>query len=446
MKQPNPWRVFAVVGLAVFLSILDLFIVNIAFPDLRRDLTGSSLPALSWVLTAYAIVFAAVLVPAGKLGDLFGRRRMFAGGLALFTLGSALCALAPSLGLLIAARVLQGAGAAALTPNSLGLVLPLFPPERRAAVIGAWAAIGAVGASLAPPLGGLLVEASWRWIFVVNVPLGVLAIVLALREIPEIRDVRATRMPDLAGIALLVGAVGGLTLGLAEGPEWGWDGRVIAAFAAAIVLGAAFLRRTARHPAPVVELSLLRVPAFALAGLSTFLFSAGFAGLLFGNVIFFTEVWDYSVLEAGFAFAPGPAMAATAAVLSSRLTERIRPAALGVPGGFLFAAGCGYWISRVGLEPHYLADVLPGQILTGVGVGLMLPAFTATAAATLPPERLATGIGVQTMFRQLGAALGLAAWVAIAGHPAPGDVLDAFAAGWAFMAATTVAASLDRKS
>jgi len=442
MTQPNPWRVFAVVGLAVFLSILDLFIVNIAFPDLRRDFGGSSLSGLSWVLTAYAIVFAAVLVPAGKLGDLFGRRRMFVGGLALFTLGSALCAVAPSVEALVAARVLQGIGAAALTPNSLGLVLPLFPPERRAPVIGAWAAIGAVGASLAPPLGGLLVEASWRWIFVVNVPLGVLAIVLALRLIPEIRDPRASRLPDLPGIAVLVAAVASLTLGLAQGPEWDWDARVLAAFAVAGALGALFLRRSARHPAPVVELGLLRVPAFALASLSTFLFSAGFAGLLFGNVLFFTEVWGYSILEAGFAFAPGPLLAATTAALSGRFSDRIRPAALGVPGGFLFAAGCGYWISRAGLEPHYLADVLPGQILTGTGVGLMLPAFTATAAATLPPDRLATGIAVQTMFRQLGAALGLAAWVAIAGTPAPGAVIDAFHAGWAFMATAAVGASL----
>src|SRR3954464_889561 len=208
MKKPNPWRVFAVVALAVFLSILDLFIVNIAFPDLRRDFGGSSLSGLSWVLTAYAIVFAAVLVPAGKLGDLYGRRRMFVGGLALFTLGSALCALAPSVEALVGARVLQGIGAAALTPNSLGLVLPLFPPQKRSAVIGAWAAIGAVGASLAPPLGGILVEVSWRLIFVVNVPLGILAIVLALRLAPEVRDERAARLPDLLGIALLVGSVG----------------------------------------------------------------------------------------------------------------------------------------------------------------------------------------------------------------------------------------------
>src|SRR5215211_5149776 len=430
MKQPNPWRVFAVVALAVFLSILDLFIVNIAFPDLRRDFGGSSLSGLSRVLTAYAIVFAAVLVPAGKLGDLYGRRRMFVGGLALFTLGSALCAVAPSVEALVAARVLQGIGAAALTPNSLGLVLPLSPPERRAPVIGAWAAIGAVGASLAPPLGGLLVEASWRWIFVVNVPLGVLAIVLALRMVPEIRDPSAKRLPDLPGIALLVAAVGLLTLGLAQGPSWDWDARVWGSFALAGVLGVVFLRRSARHPAPVVELSLLRVPAFALASLSTFLFSAGFAGLLFGNVLFLTQVWNY------------PMLAATTAALSGRFNDRIRPAALGVPGGFLFAAGCGYWISRAGLEPNYLADLLPGQILTGIGVGLMLPAFTATAAATLPPERLATGIAVQTMFRQLGAALGLAAWVAIAGTPSPGGVLDAFHAGWAFMATAAVGASL----
>jgi EmrB/QacA subfamily drug resistance transporter len=442
MKQPNPWRVFAVVALAVFLSILDLFIVNIAFPDLRRDFGGSSLSGLSWVLTAYAIVFAAVLVPAGKLGDLYGRRRMFVGGLALFTLGSALCAVAPSAGALVAARVLQGIGAAALTPNSLGLVLPLFPPERRAPVIGAWAAIGAVGASLAPPLGGLLVEASWRWIFLVNVPLGVLAAVLALRVVPEIRDPRATRLPDLPGIALLIAAVGLLTLGLAQGPAWDWDARVALAFSLALVLGAVFLRRSARHPAPVVELGLLRVPAFALASLSTFLFSAGFAGMLLGNVLFLTDVWDYSVLHAGFAFAPGPLMAAATAALSGRLSARIRPAALGVPGGFLFAAGCLYWISRVGLEPHYVADLLPGQLMTGTGVGLMLPAFTATAAATLPPDRLATGIGVQTMFRQIGSALGLAAWVAIAGSPAAGAVVDAFQAGWVFMATVAVGASL----
>jgi EmrB/QacA subfamily drug resistance transporter len=343
MKQPlqspaeatRARRVLAVVGLAVFLSVLDLFIVNIAFPDLRRDFPGAGLSGLSWVLTAYAIVFAATLVPAGRLGDLYGRRRLFVIGLALFTLGSALCAIAPSVEALVAARVLQGVGAAALTPNSLGLVLPMFPPEKRSTVIGAWAGIGAVGASIAPPLGGLLVEVSWRLIFLVNIPLGLIAIVLALRLAPEVRDARATRLPDLPGIAVLVAAVALLTLGLTQGQHWGWDARVWGAFAAAAILGAVFLRRCARHPAPVVELSLLRVPSFALAGLSTLLFSAGFAGLLLGNVLFFTQVWDYSILKAGIAFAPGPLLAATTA-----FTPAASPTAASPPRSARSAASC----------------------------------------------------------------------------------------------------------
>jgi EmrB/QacA subfamily drug resistance transporter len=443
MTQPAaaPRKVLAVVGLAVFLSVLDLFIVNIAFPDLRADL-GGSLPGLSWVLTAYAICFAAVLVPAGRLGDLYGRRKVFVAGLGLFTLGSALCAISPSVETLVAARVIQGVGAAALTPNSLGLVLPMFPPSKRSTVIGAWAGIGAVGASIAPPLGGLLVEVSWRLIFIVNVPLGIIAIVLALRLAPEVRDARATRLPDLPGIAILVAAVALLTLGLTQGARWDWDERVFGVFAAAAILGAVFLRRCATHPSPVVELSLLRKPAFALAGLSTLLFSAGFAGLLLGNVLFFTQVWHYSVLTAGFAFAPGPILAATTAFTSGRLADGRQPAAFGAVGGFVFAAGCLWFITQVGTTPDYLSEILPGQILTGTGVGLLLPSFTATAAATLKPDQLSTGIGVQTMCRQIGAALGLATWVAIVGTPSPDDALDAFASGWAFMATTAVLAGL----
>jgi EmrB/QacA subfamily drug resistance transporter len=438
----NPRAVLAVVGLAVFLSILDLFIVNIAFPDLRRDFPDAGLSGLSWVLTAYAIVFAATLVPAGRLGDLYGRRRLFVIGLGLFTLGSALCATAHSVEALVAARVLQGVGAAALTPNSLGLVLPMFPPEKRSTVIGAWAGIGAVGASIAPPLGGLLVEVSWRLIFLVNVPLGLIAIVLALRLAPEVKDERAHRFPDIVGSVMLVASVGLLTLALAEGPSWGWDERSFAAFAAAGLLGAGFVSRARRHPAPVVPLALLRVPAFALAGLSTLLFSAGFAGLLLGNVLFFTQVWDYSILQAGIAFAPGPLLAATTAFTSGRLADGRQPAAFGVVGGFTFAAGCLWFITHATAEPAYLTAILPGQVLTGTGVGLLLPSFTATATATLRPDQLSTGIGVQTMFRQIGAALGLATWVAIVGTPAPGDAVDAFGLGWAFMSVTAVLAAL----
>src|SRR5689334_14573008 len=173
----RPGVVFAVLALAVFISTLDVFIVNIAVPAIRADFRHTSVAGVSWVLNAYAIVFAALLVPAGKLGDVIGRRRVFAAGLAAFGVGSALCAASPSLGWLIAARVLQGAGAAAVTPTSLGLMLPSIPPPRRAAAIGAWAALGAVGAASGPPLGGLLTEVSWHWSFIINVPLAAIALI-----------------------------------------------------------------------------------------------------------------------------------------------------------------------------------------------------------------------------------------------------------------------------
>jgi EmrB/QacA subfamily drug resistance transporter len=435
------WRAFAVVAIAVFISILDLFIVNIAFPDLRRDFPGTGLSGLSWVLNGYAIVFAALLVPFGKLGDVVGRKRVFQAGLLTFVAGSALCATAPSVEFLVCARVLQAVGGAAITPNSLGLILPLFPPGQRATAIGAWAALGGVGAALGPPLGGVLVEASWRWIFLVNLPLGLAAAFLAQRRLGEIKDPR-TALPDGVGALLLAASVALLTLGLVQGPDWSWDARAMGSFAAAALLAVAFVARSARHPAPVLELELVRAPAFALASAASLLFFAGFAALLISGPLFLTQVWGYSILEAGFAVAPGPAVAAVAAVISGRLADRVGPGAVGAVGGLLFGVSSLWLVTRLGAQPDYAVAYLPGQLIGGAGVGLILPSFTAAAAATLPPERLATGIGAQTTFRQIGAAVGVAAWVALVGTPAPADALDAFRQGFGFMGACAVAAGL----
>ena len=428
MKQPvKPSRVLAVVGLAVFLSILDLFIVNIAFPDLRRDFEGSSLSGLSWVLTAYAIVYAAVLVPAGRLGDLYGRRRLFVIGLALFTLGSALCALAPSLELLIAARVLQGIGAAALTPNSLGLVLPLFPAEKRSTVIGAWAGIGAVGASVAPPLGGLLVEVSWRLIFIVNVPLGLIAIVLALRLAPEVRDARATRLPDVpghrdprrGGRPAHARPHAGHALGLgrarrsAPSSPRRSSARCSCAAAPATRRPSSSSRscacRRSRSPGSRRCCSRPASPGCCSATSSSSRRCGTTRCSRPASRSRRDRCWrrrPRSSRAASPTAASPPPSARSAASCS-------RPAA------------CGSSRTRA-RDPAYLTAILPGQVLTGIGVGLLLPSFTATAAATLQPDQLATGIGVQTMCRQIGAALGLAAWVAIVGTPSPGDAVDAF--------------------
>ena len=439
----KPQRVLAVVGLAVFLSVLDLFIVNIAFPALRADFPGAGLSGLSWVLTAYAIVFAATLVPAGRLGDLYGRRRLFVVGLGLFTLGSALCAVAPSVEALVAARVLQGVGAAALTPNSLGLVLPMFPPEKRSTVIGAWAGIGAVGASIAPPLGGLLVEVSWRLIFLVNIPLGLIAIVLALRLAPEVRDERATRLPDLPGIAILVAAVGLLTLGLTEGANWGWDERVFGVFAAR-------RRARVRVPAP------LRAPP--VAGRRAL--APARAGVRARRAL------DAAVLGRlrRAAARQRPLLHAGVGLLDpqGRPRLRARPAAGGDHGVHLRPSRrrpparrlrCRRRLRvrrRLPVVHHarHRAARLPDRDPARADPhrhGRRAAAALASPPRRRPrlrPDQLSTGIGVQTMFRQIGAALGLASWVAIVGTPSPADAVDAFGLGWAFMAVTAVLAGL----
>jgi EmrB/QacA subfamily drug resistance transporter len=437
----SPWRAFGVLAIATFLAVLDLFIVNIAFPDIRRSFPSANLASLSWILSAYAIVFAAVLVPAGKLADIVGRKRVFLAGLLIFLSGSALAAAAPSVDLLIGARVVQAVGGAALIPTSLGLILPMFPPRKHATVIGLWAAIAGVGAATGPPIGGLLVEASWRWIFLVNLPLGLFAFVRSAQLIPEIRDPQGGRFPDALGSLLLIVAIGSLTLGLVKGPDWSWDGRSIGAFAAAVVLLVLFTLRSARHEAPVVELSLLRPPAFALASLSALLFFAAFAVLLIGNVLFLTDVWHYSTTRAGFAFFPGPFTAALVAATSGRLGGRYGSARFGAAGGIIFALASLWFLTSLGNQPHYLGKYLPGTLIGGFGVGLILPALTSLAASTLPPARLATGIGVQTTFRQIGAALGLASFVAIVGSSTLSAKTD-FDGSWLFMAVTAATAGL----
>jgi EmrB/QacA subfamily drug resistance transporter len=425
-KSLSPGKVFAIVAVAVFLALLDLFIVNIAFPAIQAGFDGASLSDVSWVLSAYAIVYAALLVPAGKLGDIIGRRRVFVAGLLAFGVGSALCAVAPTLPFLIGARILQAAGAAAVTPTSLGLLLPVLPPKKRPVAIGGWAAIGAVGAAVGPPLGGMLTEISWNWIFLINVPIALVTAVLAWRRLEEVRDPARPQLPDLVGTVLLVASVTLVNLGLVKGPDWGWDARSWGSMAGALLLTVAFVVRSRRHSAPVLELSILRVPAFALACIAATLFFAAFAAMLLSNVLYLTEVWHYSAIKAGMALTAGPLAVAAVAPVSGRLIRRFGPGLIGGLGGVVYGFSVLLWIWSLDLHPAYASGYLPGMLIGGVGIGLALPAFTVAATATLPPQRLATGIGAQTMFRQIGATFGVAGFVAILGTPARSQIVHAF--------------------
>jgi EmrB/QacA subfamily drug resistance transporter len=410
--------VLAVLSLAAFMASLDLFIVNVAFEDIRRDFGGTPLADLSWILNGYAIVFAALLIPLGRLADRYGRKAGFLLGLGVFTAASLACALCTGLWPLVVARLLQAAGAAALTPASLGLLLAVYPPERRVGAVRVWAATGALAAAAGPVVGGVLVEASWRWVFVVNVPVGVLALVAAWRLVPGSRDASVARMPDLLGAAVAAVAFGSLSLGLVKGAAWGWTaGTTLAAFAVAVVALAWSWVRAGRHPSPIVEPALLRVRPFVWANLTAILFNAAFAANLLVSVLWMQQVWGWSALRSGLAFAPGPLMVPVLAALSQRFAGRVSLGRVAAAGCLLFAAGLGYVTASIGAEAHYATDLLPGLLVAGAGVGLALPTILSAASADLPPSRTATGSAVVNMSRQVGAVLGVSLLVAVVGTP-----------------------------
>ena len=441
--MPHRYRVLVIVSVAALVASLDLFIVNIAFPSIKHDFSGTSDATLSWVLSAYAIVMAALLVPAGRLADLLGRKRLFMGGLITFVGASALCAAAPGPGWLIGARILQAAGGAILMPTSLALLLAEFLPKQRALAVAVWSATGAVAAAAGPPVGGLLVQASWRWVFLVNLPIGLVTAVLAARVLRESRDPDGKRFPDLAGAALLVLASSALMLAIVQGQSWGWTSvRVLGLLVGSAVLTAAFLYQSLRHGAPVLELGLFRSRAFSAANIASTLFFAAFGAMLLSNVLFLTRVWHEDILTAGLQISPGPIMAAAFAVPGTILSSRYGQRTIASIGALLFASGGVWWLTHVGLEQHYATDVLPGMLLGGAGVGFVIPTLASAVAASLPPARFATGSAIYGMTRQFGAALGVAVLIAVLGTPRQAAILGSFQIGWEVMAGLAFASAI----
>jgi EmrB/QacA subfamily drug resistance transporter len=432
----RPWKVLLVTSVAVFMSFLDATIVNIAFPDIEKSFPDASLGDLSWILNAYNIVFAALLVPAGRVADMVGRRKMFFVGLWTFLGASALAAAAPNVELLIAARVLQAVGGAIVVPTSLGLMLPEFPAAKRATATAVWGATGAVAAATGPSLGGVLVDAAgWRWVFLVNLLIGIPAYFPARRLLVERKDPNADRaLPDALGVLVLTLAVGLISLGLVKGPDWNWDGRVAGAIAVGAVLIVAFVLRSRRHASPVIELSLFRIRSFAVASSAVFVFAVAFYALLLANILFLTQVWDYSVLKAGFAVTAGPLTAAVFSVVGGKLSDRYGQRVVAVPGGLTFGLGALLLSVMPGAEPHYWSHIFPAMVVTGMGVGLTFASLSSAAVAELPPHSFSTGSAVSAAFRQLGAVLGISLLVAVLGTPAPEDAVATFHHAYALMA------------
>jgi EmrB/QacA subfamily drug resistance transporter len=436
-QRSSPNRVLIVVCGGVFLSSLDLFIVNIAFPAIAREFPGPR-STMSWILTAYTIGFAALLAPTGRIADRFGRRRVFLLGLVVFCTASLGGATAWGVGPLITFRLVQSVGAAMIMSTSLALLLHAFPPARRPFAISVWSAVGAVAAASGPPIGGLLVQSSWRWVFLVNLPVGLLGLLVGRRVLVESRDTTEHRLPDLLGTLALVLGVAAVIYALVSGPDAGWTApTVVGAFAAGVVAIAATILRAARTPAglvPVLPLPLFRLRTFAVANAATVVFMTGFGALLLANVLFFTQVWHLGSARTGLLLLAGPAIAAVFAVPGGRLGHLLGVGPTIMIGAALYVLGCCWFVWYIGPDPDYLGHFLPGQVMVGVGVGLTMTNLSTAVSSTLPPGLLATGGATVAAARQFGTSLGVAVLFAVIGLTHAADPLVAFRHAWLTMA------------
>jgi EmrB/QacA subfamily drug resistance transporter len=437
-RKATPNQVLAIVCVGICLANLDLFIVNVGLPNIAHDFQNASLDEMSWVLNGYAIAYAALLVFFGRLAERHRRDLSFLWGVGLFTLASAACAAANGVATLVVFRVMQAAGAALMTPTSLGLLLASFPPERRGHAVRTWTALGGLAAALGPVVGGLLVTLSWRWIFMVNVPIGLAAIVIGCWKLPQVPGHDVPRPSALAALLVSVG-IAALILAIVKVNDWGWTSLgAMASVALSVVCLALFILHCLRSRNPFLDLSLFKIRQFAGAMLVMAPYSAAFGAMLFSVALWAQAVWGWSALETGLAIAPGPLLVpATSLLLGGRLIKMFGPALVVSAGIAFFAGALSIYASCLGLEPNGALIVL-GMIPGGIGVGLTFPTLMAVGTSALPASSFATGSGVINMIRQAALAVGVAIFVAIiAGAATPLERIVAFERGWWIMAAVT---------
>ena len=440
----SAWSVLAVCSIAVFLAAIDATVLYVAFQDIRRSFPRASSADLSWVINGYTIAYAALLVPAGRLADRYGRKRFFLWGIGSFTLASLLCGLAPNAPLLVIARVLQAAGAAALLPASLALVLDAFPPERRASAVGLWGAVGGLAAAIGPSLGALVVEQlGWEWVFFINLPLGVFAVLRGHRLLHESRATDRGGLPDPVGIVLLCAAMACAACAIVKGEDWGYaTPNTGALLLAAVALGVGFVQRSRRVADPAIELRLFGDRHFVFANAAMLVFAIVFVVMFFGNIFFLTRHWHYTLQQAGLAITPGPATVIPFAMLAGRIADKRGHRAVLILGSALFAlAGC-WFVASVDHAPNFLGEWLPRSLMTGAAVGLVLPSLSGAAVANLPRADFALGSAVSQATRQFGSVLGVAVAIAILGESGASGEAQAFEQAYSLLVVGGIATAL----
>jgi EmrB/QacA subfamily drug resistance transporter len=428
-EENRKWLTLAAVSFGLFMIMLDNTVVNVALPAIQRDLEAS-LSELQWVVTGYALTFAAFMLIGGKVADAYGRRLIFVIGIVVFTVASLACGLAESGDQLIAARVLQGVGAALMNPATLSIIAATFPPAQRGAAIGIWAGVSALALAIGPLVGGVLTEhLSWHWIFFVNIPVGVLGIVASFLLIDESRDETHERL-DLPGLASSGIGLFALTYGLIEANNHGWtSARILGAFAVALVALSSFVLLERFQRAPMLPLELFRNRTYTGANVVVLLVALAMFGVFFFMSLYMQQILGYSAVETGAAFLPMTILIILVAPIAGKTADRIGSRSLMTVGMVLVALQLLY-LSRLGVDATF-SNLLPGFVVGGVGMALTMPTSAAAATRAVPVEKAGVGSAVLNAFRQVGGSLGIALMGAIvATEVGTGRTPEAFMQGF----------------
>jgi len=428
-EAQRKWWTLAAVSFGLFMIMLDNTVVNVALPSIQREL-GADLSSLEWIVTGYALTFAALMLIGGKLADAYGRRLIFVVGIVVFTAASLACGLAGSEDVLIAARIVQGAGAALMNPATLSIIAATFPPRERGTAIGIWAGVSALALAIGPLVGGLLTEhVGWEWIFFVNIPVGILGIAASFLLISESKDETHERL-DIPGLATSALGLFSLTYALIEANSYGWGStRIVGAFVVAAIALAAFVVLERRQRAPMLDLTLFRSGTYAGANLVVLLVALAMFGVFFFVSLYMQNILGYSAVQAGAAFLPMTILIILLAPIAGKTSDRIGSRWLMTAGMTLLSVQLLYF-SQLGADADFWR-LLPGMLIGGAGMSLTMTPSAAAATRAVPVEKAGVGSAVLNAFRQVGGSVGIALMGAIMAAQAGGErTVQAFMDGF----------------
>lgn len=428
------WLALGVATMVSFLVVVDVSVVNVAFPTIRQDL-GTSETSLSWIVSGYNIGVAAFLLVGGRLADSIGRKKVFIPGVALFMTGSLLCGVAPNPALLITARVIQAIGGAVLMPASLALVLPEFPASRRSMAVGFWGATGSLGAAFGPSLGSILIQlGSWRFVFLINVPICLLVLILGNRIFQESRNPDATGRIDLWGVPIGTAGVALIMFAIVESERWGLTNpRVLAMAGGGLVMLVVLILRSARHPEPLLDLSLFQLRSFASSNLAVAFYAMGFTSGFLLNSLMLQDLWELSILQAGAALTPSPILATITSLLAGRWADRYGHRWLIGIGSMMLALTPLLFRFSLTAEAHVWDRFVPISLIAGLGTGLSIASWFSASVSDVGPARFGVANATLRTVQQVFYGVGISAVIALL---AGGTGLVGYQRGWLWVTIT----------